>query len=95
MGGMKKDELMDTSETEEDVHKEAERTETEYLKKVIINSIKRSDDKMENLSKRTEKQMESYSKRTIDEITWRKFSMAEETSKTKTLQQRTRRPEPW
>ena len=39
---------MDTSEIEEDVQRKAERTKTEYLRRVTINLIKRSDDKMEN-----------------------------------------------
>ena len=73
MGGMKKEELMETSETEEDLKKRKleELSESkpsrlsedaEYLRWEIINAIKRSDENMESLSKRTEEQKKSNSK---------------------------------
>ena len=79
MGGMEKEELMETSETEEEIKKRKlmELSESKpsrlsedavYLRKEIINAIERSDEKMENLSKRTEEQMESYSKTTDEKM---------------------------
>ena len=75
MGGMKKEEQMETSETEEDTEKRKLKEmigskpsrlsdDAECLKTEIINEIKRSDEKMEHLSKRTEDRMEIYSNRT-------------------------------
>ena len=74
MGGMEKEELMETSETEEEIKKRKliELSESKpsrlsedavYLRMERISAIKRSDEKVENFSKRTEEQMESYSKK--------------------------------
>ena len=79
-GGMEKEELMETSETEEEIIRKwklIELSESKpsrlsedvlYLRKEISNANKRSDEKVENFSKRTEEHMESCSNRTDEKM---------------------------
>ena len=77
LGGMEKNEQMDTQETEEDREKmkfEEGREgkvwkpsdDTVYLRRDIMEAFKRSDEKMENYSRKANEKMESYS-REVDE----------------------------
>ena len=78
---MEKEELMETSEAEEDIKKRKLKELCEskpswlsedvvYLRSEISNAMERSDEKMQNFSKITEEQVESYSKRTYEKWTF-------------------------
>ena len=83
MGGMEEEELMETSETQEDIKKRKlkELSESKPSRRSedveIISATKRSDEKMENFSERTEEQMESYAKRTDEK--WKHFCIQSRT----------------
>ena len=79
LGGMEKNEQMDTHETEEyrekkrklDEGKEGKMTkpndDTVYLRRDIMEALGRSDEKMESYSRKTDEKTESYSKKKIEE----------------------------
>ena len=74
LGGMEMNEQMDTHETEEDREKKRKLEEGKegkamksnddmiYLKRDIMEALKRSDEKMESYSRKTDEKIESYSK---------------------------------
>ena len=80
LGGMEKDEQMDTHETEEDREKKRKLEEGKegnatkpnddmvYLKRDIMEALKRSDAKMDSYSRKTDEKMESYSRKTDEQI---------------------------
>ena len=75
LGGMEMNEQMDTHETEEDREKKRKQEEGKegkamksnddmiYLKRDIMEALKRSDEKMESYSRKTDEKIESYSKK--------------------------------
>ena len=75
LGGMEKNEQMDTHETEDEREKKRKLEEgkegkmtkpnddTAYLRRDILEALKRSDEKMDSYSRKTDEKMESYSRR--------------------------------
>ena len=75
LGGMEMNEQMDTHETEEDREKKRKLEEGKeekatkpnddmvYLKRDIMEAVKRSDEKMESCSRNVDEEMESYSRK--------------------------------
>ena len=80
LGGMKKSEQMDTHETEEEREKKRKLEEekegkmtkpnddTVYLRRDILEALKRSDEKMDSYSRKTDEKLESYSKKTDERM---------------------------
>ena len=75
VGGMEKNEQMDTQETEEDREKKRKLEEgkegkmmkpsddTVYLRRDVMEALKTSDEKMESYSRKADEKMESFSRK--------------------------------
>ena len=59
IGGKEKEELMETTETEKK-RKLRPSDDAMFLRKAIINAIKRSDEQMESYSKKTDEKMDNF-----------------------------------
>ena len=80
LGGMEVNEQMDTHETKEDREKKRKLEEGKegkatkpnddmvYLKRDIMEALKRSDEKMDSYSRKTDEKVESYSRKTDEKI---------------------------
>ena len=80
LGGMEKNEQMDTHVTEEDREKKRKLEEgkkgkmtkpnddTVYLRRDIMEALKRSDEKMDSYSRKTDEKIESYSRKTDEKM---------------------------
>ena len=67
LGGMEKNEQMDTHETEEDREKKRKlkegKEENIMKRRDIMEALKRSDEQMESYSKKTEEKMDDFSRK--------------------------------
>ena len=80
LGGMERSELMDALESEEDREKKGKLEETcegklmrqsedaMFLRKMIIDALKRSDEKMESYSRKTDEKMEKFLQQISDTV---------------------------